>query len=397
MQISATATLAPLDAEARAELFDDVWGLVQERYLYADYRRVDWDAIRASYRPQIAAAANPATAYDLLAAMIDELGDEHSRFDNPQQVASESAQSRGTLLYGGIGVQVRTDTAGALITRVGLGSPAEAAGIMPHDLIVAINHHPISDTVAFGNVSIEEVMRGPPGTSVQVSVVSAGGPPREFTLTRQVIGGDAFPPVEARRLPGTRTGLLRIDTFDRENLATLVRDKVDDLLAEGPLDGIILDVRDNGGGYITALLDTLALFIDGGSIGSSASRQNREDLEIPGGVVAPGTEGIPLAVLINAGTASAAEMFAAGVRVRERGTLVGEATAGNTENLVLHTLPGGSRLWLAEYAYRMPNGELIEEVGIKPDIAIAADWWRYDPAVDPQVQAALRVFKTARS
>jgi C-terminal processing protease CtpA/Prc len=110
----------------------------------------------------------------------------------------------------------------------------------------------------------------------------------------------------------------------------------------------------------------------------------------------PGIENVPIAVLIDGGTASAAEMFAAGMRVRNRAVLVGETTAGNTENLVLHNFTDGSRLWLAEYAYRLPGGALIEDTGVQPDRAIAAEWWRFDPADDPQVQAALAALHHGR-
>lgn len=304
-------------------------------------------------------------------------------------MAEEEARSAGELTYGGIGVTIRDDTAGALVTRLAAGSPAERAGIQLRDLIIAIGGVPISDTAAFGEQGPEGAVRGTPGTVVRLLVGSPGATPRELSLTREVIPADAFPPAEGRRIRGTRVGLLLIDTFDREDLVTLVRDQLDDLLAPGPLTGLIIDVRDNGGGYIDVMLDILALFVDGGSIGSSSSRRGREDLEIPGGQVVPGLADLPIVVLTSDGTASAAEMFAAGMRVRQRATMVGTTTAGNTENLVLHNFSDGSRLWLAEYAYRLPNGELIEGVGVAPDRLVAAKWWRFDPATDPQVQAAL--------
>ncbi|HRC77260.1 MAG TPA: S41 family peptidase, partial [Kouleothrix sp.] len=129
---------------------------------------------------------------------------------------------------------------------------------------------------------------------------------------------------------------------------------------------------------------------------SSASRRSRSDLAIPGGEVVPGFADLPIVVLINEGTASAAEMFAAGMRVRGRGRLVGATTAGNTENLVLHNFDDGSRLWLAEYAYRLPDGSLIEDVGVRPDREVRAQWWRFEPIDDPQIKAALALLGAAR-
>lgn len=390
-----TATLAPLSGDERSELFDQAWNLVRRRYLYPDYRGVDWPAVREEFAPQVAAAETPEQFYGLMRAMIDRLGDDHTRYVSPQQVAEEEARSQGSLIYGGIGVTIRDDEGGALITRVAAGGPADEAGLQPRDLIVAIGGTPISDTVAFGPEGPEGAVRGAPGTPLLLMVRSPGDLAREVQLTRRVIPADAFPPVEARRLAGTQVGLLLIDTFEREDLTALVRDQLDDLLARGPLDGLILDVRDNGGGFIEVMLDTLGLFADGGSIGSSASRRAREELTIPDGQLAPGLEDVPIVVLIGEGTASAAEMFAAGMRARERATLIGTTSAGNTENLVLHNFSDGSRLWLAEYAYRLPDGSLIEDVGVQPDQVVEARWWRFAPEDDPQVRAALAALASA--
>ncbi|MFN8504232.1 S41 family peptidase [Kouleothrix sp.] len=395
-QLSPTATLAPLSADERARIFERLWDLVRQRYLYPNYRGLNWAAIHDEYAPKVAAADDPAAFYALLSQMIDRLGDDHTRFETPQEVAEEAARSTGVLTYGGIGVTIRDDPAGALVTRLAPGGPADMAGVRLRDVIVAIGGVPISDTASFGSAGPEGAVRGDPGTTVVLTVRTRGEAPRDVTVTRQVIPGDAFPPVEAARLPGTRVGVLAIESFDREDLVTLVRDRLDDLLAGGALSGLIVDVRDNGGGYIEVMLETLALFIDGGSIGSSASRRSRSDLAIPGGEVVPGFADLPIVVLINEGTASAAEMFAAGMRVRGRGRLVGATTAGNTENLVLHNFDDGSRLWLAEYAYRLPDGSLIEDVGVRPDREVRAQWWRFEPIDDPQIKAALALLGAAR-
>jgi C-terminal processing protease CtpA/Prc len=224
---------------------------------------------------------------------------------------------------------------------------------------------------------------------VQLPGRSPGGAPREITLVRQIIPDDAFPPVAAQRLPGTQVGLLTIDTFLRDDLLAQVRDHVQSLLADGPLSGLIIDVRQNGGGSVNQMLDVLGLLIDGGSIGSSGGRQLREDLTIPTGQTLPGLAGVPIAVLTSEDTVSAAEMFVAGMRVRGRARVVGTTTAGNTENLLQHNFADGSRLWLAELAYHLPDGSLLEGVGVRPDRVVAAEWWRYAPADDPQIQAAL--------
>ena len=391
--LTPTATLAPLDLAARQKIFDQLWNLVNRRYLYKDFRGVDWKAVRAQYEPRVRAAETPEQFYQTMHEMIDLLGDEHSHFESPQEVAEEKARIDGTLSYAGIGVSIRDDPGGALITRLAPGGPAEQAGLQPRDLIVAIGGVPFTNTSAFGPDGPESAVRGAPGTTVHLTVRSPGAAPRDVAVVRQIIAEDAFPPVTAQRLPGTQVGLLAISTFAQTELVEKVRDQVKSLLADGPLTGLIIDVRDNGGGFINQMLEILGLFIDGGTIGSSGGRQAHDDLEIPSGQRVPQLAGVPIVVLTSADTVSAAEMFTAGMRVRGRARLVGTTTAGNTENLLAHDFPDGSRLWLAEMAYHLPDGSLLEGVGMRPDREIDAEWWRFAPADDPQVQAALEEFR----
>jgi C-terminal peptidase prc len=391
--LTPTATLAPLANTEREQIFDEVWTMVRDRYLYADYRGVDWDAARETYRPRALAADTPEAFYQVMGELIELLGDDHSRFESPRTVAEQRLRESGELSYAGIGVNVRDDPAGGLITRLARGGPAEQAGLRPHDLILAVGTMPFTDTTAFGLAGPNGVIRGTPGSTVQLTVRSPGGAPRVVLITRQVIPSDAFPPVESQRLPGTQTGLLMIGTFERQNLENLVREQLDRLLEAGPLDGLIIDLRDNQGGFVSTMLGTLGLFVDGGSIGVTRSRDARHRQEIPTGQTIAALNDVPIVVLVGDQTVSAAEMFAAGIRVRERAKIVGIPSAGNTENLLAHDLPDGSRLWLAEYAYYLPDGSLLEGQGVQPDRTVDAEWWRFDPLDDPQVQAALLELK----
>jgi C-terminal peptidase prc len=381
--------LAPLGRAERERIFDQLWRLVQRRYLYEDFRGVDWEAARKTYGARARDATTSDEFYQVLREMIDSLGDQHSHFETPQEVLEERSRAGGTLRYGGIGVTIRGDQGGALIIRLAPGSPADQAGLHERDLITAIGGTPYTDTQAFGPDGPEGAVRGEPGTPVLLTVRSPGGAPRDVTVTRQIIPDDAFPPVAAQRVPGTQVGLLTIDTFERKDVVDMARERLQALSDAGPLDGLIIDVRDNSGGFIDLMLDMLGLFVDGGSIGSSGGRILREDLPIPSGQVLPAYAKLPIVVLTSKETVSAAEMFAAGMRVRGRARMIGTTTAGNTENLLLHEFPDGSRLWLAELAYHLPDGSLLEGAGVRPDRTVEADWWRFDPTDDPQVQAAL--------
>lgn len=390
-----TPTLAPLSANERQAVFEDVWTLVRDRYVYEDYGGVDWEAVRREFEPRIARAASEADFYALIEEMVGRLGDDHTRFDTPQEVAEEAARFDGGVAYAGIGAMIRELEEGILITRLAPGGPAEQAGLQPRDLIIAVNGVPVSDTVTFGPGGPITVVRGQPGTPVQLRIIDTTGAIRDVTVIRQVIPPDAFPTVEARRVPGTDIGVVLIDTFNISALDERVTDAIMSLYQSGPLDGLILDVRTNGGGRLDMLRRTLGLFIDGGTIGSSSGRDRSYSIDVPSGKTLPLLEQMPIIVLTSDETASAAEMFAAGMQFRGRARVIGTPSAGNTENLIGYDLDDGSRFWLAELVFRLPDGSLLEGQGVQPDRVVEVDWWRYAFENDPQIMAAVEELRLA--
>jgi C-terminal peptidase prc len=380
--------LAPLDSDLRLQVFDQVWTLVRDRYVYQDYRGLDWNAIRDEFAPRVGAAASAEEFYTLMRELIDRLGDDHSGFQTPQDVAQQEEEFRGTLQYAGIGAMVRESDDGGVITRLANGGPAQQAGLQPRELILAVNGIPYSDTERLGSGGLIGRVRGAPGTQVMLLVRGRDGITRDVTIVRNVIPSDAFPSVEGQRLPGSNVGFVLIDTFYLENLDQLVADKIDELLATGPLDALIIDVRDNGGGRVDLMLKTIGLFVDGNTVGKGIGRRSSYDLNVPGGTTIPMLQDVPIAVLVSEETVSAGEIFSAGMQLLGRAKIVGVPSAGNTENLSGHTLDDGSQLWLAEWAYTLPDGTLIEGRGVQPDRVVEAEWWRFEPQNDPQVIAA---------
>ena len=390
-----TPTLAPLAEAEREQVFNEAWELVRDNYLYSDYNGLDWQAVRAEFLPQVRAAASPEAFYDLMYQLVERLGDDHSRFESPQDVARQQAEFAGDLKYVGIGAVVRSVDEGGLILTLATNGPAQQAGIKTRDLILEVEGIPFNDPDAFGPQGPIGMIKGAPGTVVRLKVQTTGEEPREVEAVRQVIPSDAFPKVEGRRLNDT-IGLVTIETFYVENVDGLVRQKVEELLGAGPLDGLIIDVRSNSGGYVHLMRNTLGQFIDGGSFGSTGGRTSNEEQVIPQGQLIEGMRDVPIVVLVGPDSASAAEMFAAGMQVRNRARLVGLPSAGNTENLFSYAFDDGSRLMLAEAAYRRPDGTLIEGEGVIPDRRIEADWWRFAPEDDPQIGAAIDEIATMR-
>jgi carboxyl-terminal processing protease len=384
-----TATLVPLALAEREQLFGQVWGLVNERYVYEDYRGVDWNALRDEFAPRVAQAASSDAFYGLMRELIGRLGDEHSRFASPQEVADEARSFAGDLRYGGIGARIRRVDDGGLITSLAADGPAARAGLQPRDVIVLVGDIPFTDTAAFGSGGPVSAIQGLPGSELELTVRLPNGLLRTLQMRREVIPGDAFVEVEAQRLPGTNTGLLRIDTFLLNELDKRVREQLEALLADGPLDGLIVDVRANSGGRVDLMLNTIGLFVDTGVIGTSEGRAGRYVLRTPTGRQMGSLADVPMVVLVGPNSVSAAEMFAGGMQALGRARIVGQPSAGNTESIRPHDLPDGSRLWLAETTFHLPDGTPVEQRGVQPDRVVEADWWLYAPPDDPQVLAAL--------
>ena len=387
-----TVTLAPLTAAERQQVFDQVWTLVRDRYVYPDYGGVDWDALRIQYQSRIESTTSMDEFYALMERLVEELGDQHSFFVSPQGVVERQAFSENALNQVGIGVQVRWIAAGGRIIQTIPGGPAEQAGLKSRDLIVAIDGVATTQST-LSDGELFRLLRGSIDSVVTVSVQSGAQPVRDIQIRRRPFAVDASLLIRAERLPATDIGLLVIDTFELAGTDESVRAALRSLEEQGPLTGLIIDVRNNLGGFADELLQTLALFIDGGSIGSARSRELVSPLVIPTGQTLATFRDVPIVVLTSPDTMSGGELFAAGMQALQRAQIVGLPTAGNTENVVSHDLTDGSQLWLAERIYTLPNGTTIEDRGVQPDLQLDAPWWQFSSADDPQIQAAVRLLQ----
>ncbi len=395
--LTPSPTVVPVDAADRSRIFGELWQLVADRYVYEDYRGLDWSAIRDEYGARVLDGDTNAF-YDTLSELIRRFDDDHSNFQTPQQVAEDLARFEGDQRYVGIGALVRETDEGVLLTRIASASPAERAGLRPFDVVTHIDGIDVLDAEAIGPNGPIARVRGIEGTPVVLTIRRGDGAAFDVTVIRGVIPGDAFPVVELTVLPQPGYFVLLLDTFNINDLETLIRDALAPLDDVTPINGLIIDVRGNSGGRVDYLLDTVALFVDGGSIGVTRSRATSvRDLLIPDDRRIPALRDVPIAILIGDGTASAGEMFAAGMRANQRALLVGQPTSGNTENIVPHDFSDGSRLWLAEYVYLPPDGVSIEDVGVQPDCALEASYWEYALESDPHVLLAIALLEQQRA
>lgn len=382
-----TPTLSSFDELRRGALFDKVWGTVATHYLYADFGGVDWQALKDTYRPRALAASTTEEFYATLAEMIDQLRDDHSRFENPQQAFVQQALATGRDAYVGVGILTVPVDDGLLVTTVFPNSPAAEAQLQRRDMIVAVDGAPVNPD--------DTGISGPVDTQVQLVVRSPNGPLRTVTMTRRAVRAQYVP--EVYLLPDTRVGYVLIQSFWAQDMADKTGQALQALLTanDDQLDGLIVDLRSNGGGWRSVLEGLLSTFV-AGDVGAWWSQQTSYPLTITGSPLSDRLTSVPIVVLVDRETESYAEVFAAVLQAQGRAQVVGFNTAGNTETIFAYDLDDASRLWVAQEGFKLPDGSNLEGRGVIPDHAIDVDWTRFSELRDPHILKAIELIGQGR-
>ena len=275
----------------------------------------------------------------------------------------EDLRSHTAQEYGGIGVQIeRRDDRITVIAPIA-GTPGEEAGIMPGDQIIRVDG---KNTERMNLDEIVQLLRGKPRTSVTITLHRPqSGEILEKTITRQVIQVDS---VRDTRMLEDGIGYVRITQFGERTGKELAA-ALDQLETEG-LRALVLDLRNNPGGLLTASVDVAEQFFNRGElIVYTQGRDERSRWESRAGRGARGFN-YPLAVLINSGSASASEIVAGALSDTRRAVLVGETSFGKGSVQSIEQLRNGEALRLTTAFYHTPAGKVIHERGVEPDIVI---------------------------
>jgi len=324
--------------------------------------------------------------------LIQGLNDPFSYYLDPAEYKRQLNSYAGK--YSGIGTEVSFQGEYPVIVQVFPGSPALKGGLLAADVVLAIDGHDAHNLTAD---QASTLIRGPEGSKV-VLKVKRGDQTLQLTITRAAI---ALPSVRSTRLEGG-VFYIRVYTFD-ENTATDFEKQLKAALTE-PTPGIVLDLRDDGGGFIDAAQKVISEFVSSGEcfeLHDHAGKVDRHDV-----IGDHPAAAIQLAVLVNANTASASEMVSGSLRVHRRAQLVGVKTYGKGSVQQDFPLPDGSDLHITIRRWFLPDGSSVEKNGLEPTVSVTlaapADMFdvsqpspRHDK--DTQLNAALHLLATPSS
>jgi carboxyl-terminal processing protease len=354
------------------EVFHELTDKVSEVYVYPDFNGKDWKEIRSRYEAAINAGLDTETFYQAMREMF---------FLSPVDVKETDAELEGNLEFVGIGIYGQTDFERGrhIVVSTFPGTSADYAGIKPHDAILKVDGIPVAEDSGFS-------LRGPKCSAVVMTIQSPGEESRDVMMVRHNIQGGLD--IDARLVPttdGSKIGYIFIPTFFDETIPPQVERALKDF---GDLDGLILDVRSNGGGSSSVVDPIFAHFVSG-RLGQFVTREESNPLRIKADPIA-NSETVPLVVVVSKDTVSYGEIFAGVLKDQGRAKVTGETSLGNVEVLYGFNFDDGSQVWVAAATFHPENSDADwEETGIIADVTAFAPWDTFTFETDPSVAAAL--------
>ena len=374
---------APLTEEERSYLIDQVWFVIRDRYIDPELNGLDWGLEWSYWQPRALEAADDAAFYQEIKWMVARLNDQHTTFMDPHEAADHFAYTRNEGTYGGFGfyTMLNDKAQGALVLQVYEDTPAAKAGIQACDTLLELDGEPY------------QYNTGDPGTTATLTINRPDEGTFEVTLTREEVTQVLEVPAELLPNRTKRIGYARLDSLWVEDIPDKVRQRVAELEADAPLEGLILDLRPNLGGWRIVLQQILGIFVEG-ELGQFSGRMLREPLIVPiEDEPAPTHPNLPLAILVGPNTESYAEILAATLQAEGRAIIIGEETPGNVETIYPYQMAYSAYLWIAEQGFELNDGQELLGIGVTPDIIDHTDWTQYPCGRDPQVELAAEVLE----
>jgi carboxyl-terminal processing protease len=347
--------------------FDEAWSHVRDNFvgeLPGDTQR-DYGAIRGA---------------------LATLNDRYTYFVEPRNRAIERDHMRGQ--FGGIGVTFIVNKAGQVVLTPRKGGAAEKAGVMTNDILISI------DDVALPKPAKQDdvlSLRGEPGSTVKIGVLR-GTRELSFTITRELIQVASMEWMTVTTATDNMTktiGYIHIRQFT-ERTGEEMKQAMSDLRSKN-IQAWLIDLRDNGGGVLSAAVDVASEFLDDGNV---LIEQKRNAPEAAYSVRDSQADKAPLAVLINKNSASASEVVAGAIQDRQRGKIIGEKSFGKGSVQLIFDLKDGSSVHVTTSKWLTPNRRVIDGDGLTPDVAVVRAEGEEGRGVDSQLDAAINWLAT---
>lgn len=324
-----------------------------------------WNHVKEEFYGEI--PADKEVAYQALKGSLRSLDDPFTNFSDPVTTQVNSPDLDGE--FEGIGAYVTANPDGLLMIQTPMpGQPAERAGIRAGDLVIKVDGEDIT------NLDVDHAVlkiRGPKGTTVELTIVREGEPkPLIFKLVRERIEVPSVTDIRILEPEGAPDlGYLHITSF-AEDTEDRLHKALEELRAKGAK-ALVLDLRNNPGGYLETAIDVTSEFVSEGVVVMQEDNQGKQERAMarPGGKATD----LPLVVLINRGSASASEIVAGAIRDHERGIIVGETSFGKGSVQNVHQLSDKSELRVTIAAWLTPKGTKIHKLGIAPDRPVSIE------------------------
>ena len=344
-------------AYSPVDLYDNVWRLVNSKFVDQSNNQQNWAKWRHKYDNQIRTNED---AYVAINTMVASLNDPYTKFLDPKEFADETSSIKGSLK--GIGIQIGVKDGKLMVIAPIEDTPAERAGLQADDEILEI------DGVSTKGITVDKAadkIRGKEGTQVTLLVKRKDVAPKTYTITRAEIEIKSI----SQKLPTDMTipndfCYIRLSSFISRNAATEFGNILN---TNRNKKGFIIDLRSNPGGLLTNAIYISDMFLDGGTIVSTVDRDGyKETQRASAGVYTKK----PVVVLINKGSASASEIFSGAMKDNHRAVIIGEQSFGKGLVQEINKLPYESGINITIQKYLTPNGTDINKKGITPDIVV---------------------------
>lgn len=339
------------------DLYDNVWRLINNKFVDQSNNQQDWAKWRHKYDNKIRTNED---AYVAINTMVASLNDPYTKFLDPKEFADETSSIKGSLK--GIGIQIAVKDGKLMVIAPIEDTPAEKAGLKADDEILEI------DGVSTKGITVDKAadkIRGKEGTQVTLLIKRKDAQPKSYTITRAEIEIKSI----SQKLPDdmkipSDICYIRLSSFISRNAATEFGTILNN---NSDKKGFIIDLRSNPGGLLTNAIYISDMFLDGGTIVSTVDRDGyKETQRASAGVYTKK----PVVVLINKGSASASEIFSGAMKDNHRAVIIGEQSFGKGLVQEINKLPYESGINITIQKYLTPNGTDINKKGITPDIEV---------------------------